>query len=173
MGPRVYPLQTETLAQRGYRVFPDELENDAHTFFHATAAGNLDSIVEGGMLPGSALGRELTTISYAPNSMIALNHWTLVRAKDQDGVILALRFETLGELFLSEGTHYSLALDTACNNRGLPDSFDLRAPLTWQQVQPLRQDVRDNRASPDFPGSLPHAETRSRIHCRSRHGHRS
>jgi len=112
MEPQFYPFQSDKLAQRGYRVFPDELENDDHIFFHATAAENLDSILEKGLLPGSELGGDLMTISYATNSTIALTYWTYVRARGQEGVILVLRFPSLDEIFLREGTHYSVALKT-------------------------------------------------------------
>ena len=37
MEPHSYPFLINTLGVRGYRVFPDELENDDHVFFHATA----------------------------------------------------------------------------------------------------------------------------------------
>jgi hypothetical protein len=43
--------------------------------------------------------------------MTALTHWVTIRADGQDGVILAVRFETLNEIFVDGGTHYSLALE--------------------------------------------------------------
>jgi hypothetical protein len=130
MEPQCYPLLVETLIEREYRVFPDTLENDDHIFFHATAAENLQSILEEGLRPGVEVGKTtLTTISYAPNSMIALDHWDKKRADRQEGVILALRFETLEELFLSEGTHYSRALKiqpVVIGKCSVPSTYDHR-----------------------------------------------
>jgi hypothetical protein len=112
MEPQSYPFLIDTLEERGYRVFPEELENDDHVFFHATAAEKLDSILETGLRPGIELGGNLATISYATNSMIPLTHWVTIRTEGQDGVILALRFKTLDEIFVDGGTHRSLALGT-------------------------------------------------------------
>jgi hypothetical protein len=110
-------------------VFPDTLENDDHIFFHATAAENLKPILEEGLRPGVELGKTLITISYAPNSMIALDHWIRARADDQDGVILALWFETFEEIFLREGTHLSSALKRQPEVVGkcrVPSTYDHR-----------------------------------------------
>jgi hypothetical protein len=110
MTPKVYPFEREALARRGYRVFPDELENDELIFFHATSADRLKPIVDQGLKPGIEVGGTLATISYALTSNIALTHWVQVRADDTEGVILALRFDDLSEIFEKHGTHYSLAL---------------------------------------------------------------
>ena len=110
MEPQCYPFPIEALAKRGYRLFPDTLENDYRVFFHATAAEKLNSILEEGLRPGVEVGKKLTTISYASNSMIALDHWITIRGRGQDGVILALQFESLEEIFVDAGTHYSRAL---------------------------------------------------------------
>jgi hypothetical protein len=124
-----YPFVVDTLKERGYRVFPDTLENDDHVFFHATAAENLKPILKEGLRPGVEVGETLRTIAYGSNSLDALNHWITKRAKGEDGVILALRFETLEELFLSEGTPYSWALKiqpVVVGKCSVPSTYDHR-----------------------------------------------
>ena len=54
----------------GYRVFPDEMENDPLIFFLGTAASNLRPIVAGGFRPVKAL----TSISFARTSSLALRY---------------------------------------------------------------------------------------------------
>jgi hypothetical protein len=56
MEPQRYPFPITTLEERGYRVFPDELENNRHVFFHATAAEKLNSILVEGLRPGIEVG---------------------------------------------------------------------------------------------------------------------
>ena len=105
-----YEFRSDQLEGLGYRVFPNELENNPNVLFHATSIANLAAILNNGILPGNEVGQNLMTISYADNSMIALTHWVGVRREGQDGVILALLFPNLDETFISEGTRYSMQL---------------------------------------------------------------
>lgn len=108
--PKRFPFPgREDLEASGYNVFPPDLESDETIFFHATAAENVENILQEGLLPGSELEGQLTTISYAENSVIALTHWIYVR-NGRDGLILALRFKSRNELFLQNGTYYSKKL---------------------------------------------------------------
>lgn len=110
MPPTIYPFEKDKLEERGYRVFPDALENDPLVFFHVTPADRVAAILKDGLKPGIEVGGTLSTISYAPNSMIALNHWIDIRPDGVDGTILALRFDDETEIFVQGGTHYTMAL---------------------------------------------------------------
>lgn len=105
-----FPEQDE-LQRRGYKVFPDDLENDELVFFHATVRENVEGILEGGLRPGIEVGGSLHTISYARTSMEALTHWITVRGS-REGAILALRFDNQQNLWQESGTTYSLRLET-------------------------------------------------------------
>lgn len=89
-----YPLPQDMHIREDYRVFPTELEDDPGVVFHSTAAENLDPIIAEGFKRGSEAGATLNSISYARTSSAALHHWTSRRSKGQDGIILALRFES-------------------------------------------------------------------------------
>jgi hypothetical protein len=91
---REYPLPEDMHIREGYHVFPLELEEDPKVVFHATAMSNFNSIVAEGFKHGSKAGATLDSISYAKTSSISLDHWVRRRSKEQDGVILALRFES-------------------------------------------------------------------------------
>lgn len=41
-----YSFEAAKLKERGYRVFPDELENDPNIYFHGTAARNRQPIAD-------------------------------------------------------------------------------------------------------------------------------
>ncbi|MBX3528971.1 MAG: hypothetical protein KF849_00080 [Rhizobiaceae bacterium] len=88
------PLPQDMHIREDYRVFPTELEDDPGVVFHSTAAENLDPIIAEGFKRGSEAGATLNSISYARTSSAALHHWTSRRSKGQDGIILALRFES-------------------------------------------------------------------------------
>jgi hypothetical protein len=96
----------QVLEESGYHVFPKELEDDDLVFFHATAAKNVEGILQFGLQPGVKVGKQLHSISYAERSVGALNHWIDVR-EGREGVILALRFADREELWLDAGTYYS------------------------------------------------------------------
>lgn len=96
----------QVLEESGYHVYPKELEDDDLVFFHATAAKNVEGILELGLQPGVKVGKQLHSISYADRSVWALTHWCNVR-EGREGVILALRFADREELWLNSGTYYS------------------------------------------------------------------
>lgn len=78
--------------ETGYRVFPDEMEDDPLIFFHGTAASNLRPIVAEGFRPLKAL----TSISFARTSSLALRYACESRGPDSpDGCIIAARFSDI------------------------------------------------------------------------------
>lgn len=76
----------------GYRVFPNELENDPLVAFHGTARVNLPSILD----QGFAFTRTLKSLSFAKNSSLALSYACKARTSNSpDGCILVVRFDSL------------------------------------------------------------------------------
>jgi hypothetical protein len=81
----------------GYRLFPDELENDDHVFFHGTAAGNLQSIIA----TGFKIAGSLPSISFARSCSLALSYACSARTEaSPNGCILAVRFSCLGKPYI-------------------------------------------------------------------------
>jgi|ERR1017187_606610 hypothetical protein len=78
--------------ERGYRLFPNELENDEHVFFHGTAEANLRSIIANGFrIPDG-----LKSISFARDSSVPLKYACDARTTaSPNGCVLAVRFESL------------------------------------------------------------------------------
>jgi hypothetical protein len=74
---------------KGYRLFPDELEDDDLVAFHGTARSNLQSIIDGGFrFTGS-----LQSLSFAKVSSYSLSHACSRRsAASPEGCVLAVRF---------------------------------------------------------------------------------
>ena len=105
-----YPFESELLADRGYCLFPREIEDDALVLFHATSDDRLEGIQKEGIKPGNEVGGTLSTISYATASSTAFTHWTMTRKGGVDGVVLALKFEDMSEIYEAEGTKRSRAL---------------------------------------------------------------
>ncbi|TGV15197.1 hypothetical protein EN816_07190 [Mesorhizobium sp. M8A.F.Ca.ET.173.01.1.1] len=89
-----YPLPIDMHVREDYRVFPLELEDDPFVVFHGTARSNAHAIIEEGFKRGCDVGATLESISYAKGSSAALGHWINRREEGQDGVILALQFES-------------------------------------------------------------------------------
>ncbi|GLQ53621.1 hypothetical protein [Devosia nitrariae] len=94
-----YPLPDDMHVREDYRVFPLNLEDDPLVVFHGTAMSNFDAISAEGLKRGSSVGAELKSISYAKRSSTALDHWVRRRTEGQNGVILALRFESFEGLY--------------------------------------------------------------------------
>jgi hypothetical protein len=86
-----YPFQGAN-EEVGYRLFPDELEDDDHVFFHGTAEENLQSIVDNGFrITGS-----LPSVSFARGSGLALQYACKARSDTSpNGCVLAVRFRYL------------------------------------------------------------------------------
>jgi len=89
-----YALPSDMHVSEDYRVFPLELEDNPLVVFHGTALANFDAIVAVGFKRGIDAGATLESISYAKGSSSALTHWIGRRMVGQDGIILALRFES-------------------------------------------------------------------------------
>jgi len=102
--PVQYPFNGAN-EQIGYRVFPDEMENDPNVFFHGTSASNLASIVRNGFRPTQVL----SSVSFARDSSLALNYACSARSADSpDGCVIMVKFEdvnTTGIRSESFGVH--------------------------------------------------------------------
>jgi hypothetical protein len=74
----------------GYRLFPPEIEDDELIFFHGTAYGNLQSIIDNGF----RIGGPLPSISFARDSSVPLGYACKARKKESpEGCVLAVRFD--------------------------------------------------------------------------------
>ncbi|WP_406873352.1 hypothetical protein WHT83_06555 [Aminobacter sp. P9b] len=75
--------------EKGYRVFPQAMEDDALVAFHGTARANLDSIItDGFQFAGS-----LQSLSFAKQSPSSLSHACGRRSETSpEGVVIAVRF---------------------------------------------------------------------------------
>jgi hypothetical protein len=94
-----YPFEAAKLEERGYRVFPDELENDPNVCFHGTADENRQPIIEEGFKPRTDLPgappEALKSVSFAKGSSLPLQHACEARAGGtKNGCILVVRFAT-------------------------------------------------------------------------------
>ena len=87
----VHSFQAETLEDRGYRVFPDVLENEEYVCFHGTAEENLHSIIKEGF---SIVGN-LPSVSFARSSSLALKYACEGRTDQaKKGCIIVVRFDS-------------------------------------------------------------------------------
>lgn len=77
--------------ENGYKIFPNILEDDPLVYFHGTSLKNLESIISGGFKSFPPL----SSVSYAKQSNYSLSHWYSKRGATEDGVVFAVRFETL------------------------------------------------------------------------------
>ena len=78
--------------EKGYQLFPLELENDPLVLFHGTLQKNLNPILKDGF---KAFPPK-TSVSYAKSSTYSLTHlFTNQRTLTEDAVVIAVRFETL------------------------------------------------------------------------------
>ena len=87
--PPEYPFPADPEAS-GYRVFPDDVEDDPHIFFHGTAESRLESILKDGFtIPGP-----LPSLSLARDSSLSLRYASEARsAKSPKGVVIAVRMD--------------------------------------------------------------------------------
>lgn len=80
--------------KRGYKLFPEELENDTCVLFHGTVEQNLQQIIDDGFKSFPPL----ESVSYAKFSSYSLGHICQNQSNGtrEKGVVFAVRFESLG-----------------------------------------------------------------------------
>jgi len=103
-----FPFQPEEGA--GYNLFPAELEQDEHTFFHGTSEAMARSIAKEGFKPRAVL----TSSSFSEASGLALGYACRKRSDDSpNGCVLAVRVKSLDSPWLRrEGPVLYLAPNT-------------------------------------------------------------
>jgi hypothetical protein len=85
--------------EKGYHLFPPELENDALVLFHTTPKSNLQAISKGGF----KASLPLESVSYAKSSVYCLTHlFTNQRVLSEEAVVIAVRFDTLKQQGITE-----------------------------------------------------------------------
>ena len=78
--------------EKGYQLFPLELENDPLVLFHGTFQRNLQPILEHGF----KAFHPQTSVSYAKSSIYSLTHLFIKQQTlTEEAVVIAVRFETL------------------------------------------------------------------------------
>lgn len=79
--------------ERGYKLFPQELENNPCVLFHGTVEQNLQKIINNGFKSFPPL----TSVSYAKCSSYSLGHICQNQSteRSENGVVIAVRFESL------------------------------------------------------------------------------
>ncbi|NTV46306.1 MAG: hypothetical protein HGB11_07245 [Chlorobiales bacterium] len=90
-------------SEKGYNLFPQQLEDDPNVLFHGTAAENFDAIVNEGFKSAAELGSgtdpdfKLSSISYAKSSNQSLAHVCQIRDKGNGGdyVVFAVEFVSI------------------------------------------------------------------------------
>ncbi|QUS59032.1 hypothetical protein [Pseudovibrio brasiliensis] len=100
-----YPFPDErgcynAVQEAGFCLFPRELEEDDHVFFHGTAFENWLAILSKGFMSSNELtGGELDRVSYARKSSLSLGYAANARSAKTDGkgVVIAVRFENLAD----------------------------------------------------------------------------
>ncbi len=86
---------------KGYELFPSELESDPLIAFHGTAELNLDPIV----MQGFKIQGRLKYISFAKRSSFPLGHACGKRSHESPkGVVIAVRFNSLNPPCVVEET---------------------------------------------------------------------
>lgn len=88
---------------KGYSIFPQNLENNPNVLFHGTAFSNFNSIVNNGFKSAKKLENSeeqevlLSSVSYAQKSSQCLAHVCQIRGSSQDHefVVFAVKFNTL------------------------------------------------------------------------------
>ncbi|MEK6787353.1 MAG: hypothetical protein AABY68_00185 [Pseudomonadota bacterium] len=76
---------------KGYKVFPPDMESDTHIAFHGTTAARFSSILNDGF---KAQG-ELLSISFAKDSSLSLGYACGKRSLGAEGVVIAVRLQHL------------------------------------------------------------------------------
>ncbi len=91
--PIEYPFPADPEAT-GYRIFPPELEDDEHIFFHGTADAYRNSILAGGFrIPAPPLA---PSVSFAKTSSLPLRYASEARTEASPaGCIFAVRYADL------------------------------------------------------------------------------
>jgi hypothetical protein len=78
--------------ETGYKLFPEELENDLSVAFHGTSKERLASIIDSGFRLSQSTG----SASFARSSALALRYASGARSPDSpEGVVIAVRFASL------------------------------------------------------------------------------
>lgn len=78
--------------EKGYQLFPLELENDPLVLFHGTLKKNLNPILKEGFKPCPTK----TSVSYAKSSIFSLTHiFTNKQTLTEEYVVIAVRFDTI------------------------------------------------------------------------------
>ena len=104
MVPTKYGLPVESLEDRGYLLFDDDIEKDELIVFQATAAKNLDGMLTDGLHPSAKFGGTLNTISDGETSKDAMIHRHYSDTKIiEDWGVLVLKFENRDELYDDHG----------------------------------------------------------------------
>jgi hypothetical protein len=89
--PKEYPFKGAD-EKNGYRLFPNEMENDDLIAFHGTAGINKQSITDNGF----TFAATLQSLSFAKSSAFALIYACNARSgASPNGCVLAVRFDTL------------------------------------------------------------------------------
>ncbi|WP_018228012.1 hypothetical protein [Methyloversatilis universalis] len=85
--------------EKGYRLFPAELEDDELVLFHATPKQNLPAILK----EGFKARPPLASVSYAKSSIYCLAHlFTGRQSLAEEAVVIAVRFESLAQQDIKE-----------------------------------------------------------------------
>jgi hypothetical protein len=99
--PKEFPFPWPN-EDKGYALFPADLEEDPLVLFHGTAKTNLEPILK----EGFKATKTLSSVSYAKNSTYSLTH--VIGARHQwegrDAVIFAVRFASLGVQGIANNT---------------------------------------------------------------------
>ena len=79
--------------ERGYKLFPEELENDSCVLFHGTSERKLQQIIDNGFKASPPL----ESVSYAKCSSYSLGHLCQNQSNEtlENGVVIAVKFESL------------------------------------------------------------------------------
>ena len=89
--------------EKGYSLFPSEMEDDPLVLFHGTAIGRFDPIISEGFKSGKELGGgtdpsyHLESVSYANSSSHSLMHVCNTRDRNGGGVfvVFVVKFPSL------------------------------------------------------------------------------
>ncbi|SDZ16447.1 hypothetical protein [Nitrosomonas sp. Nm33] len=93
-----YPFPS-TPEKNGYRLFPDDMENDGHIFFHGTAEKNLVSILNNGF----RISGNLQSVSFARESSLSLRYACEARDNSSpQGAVIAVRYACLNKPYIGQ-----------------------------------------------------------------------
>lgn len=85
--------------EKGYRLFPAELEDDDLVLFHATPKQNFHAILK----MGFQVRPPLESVSYAKSSVYCMAHlFTGRQSLSEEAVVIAVRFESLAQPGITE-----------------------------------------------------------------------